>query len=301
MKKIVVIYLLSFFILAVCSTGIINKESSSKPADNKSIEISADLSTTDLGNIQYTGLKYNPVKASNKDIKESSTLELLEMEVISGQKNWNDFLSKVEKKEAASISISEYYETGDRGEKLDKPVLYVKKLDFDGKKYRLSYYDEGKLYQYSYSYLIEKIGLISSNAAFATHGFYLINNKDVSFHDLCWSLISSNFSDQIDYKRVYEEKIDKKIYLSCKPGTYRTKDGAVSVSLDENCRFQISAKSKVNDTYNGRYYYEGHKLILKVSNKEKYTFQITDGGKLICKSSKNSKELISKGMKLIYQ
>lgn len=301
MKKILLIFLLTFFVLAVCSTGTGKKQVDTKPSDNKSIETSADLSGIDVGKIQYKNLKDIPEKFSYKASKNSSVLVLMGMKVISGQKIWDDFLNKVQKNEAASVSIAQYYETGDKGQKLDKPVLHVKKIEYDGNKFKLSYNDEGKLYRYSYSYLIEKVGMVSSNAAIADHGFYLVNDKNVSYHDLCWSLLSSKSSDQIDYRTVFQEKINKGLYLSCKPGIYCTEDGSASFSLDENCRFEFTRNNAAKDKSYGRYYYKGKKLILKAGNNEKYIFQISGDGKLIFKSGKKTDGLINIGTKFIYQ
>lgn len=301
MKKILIIFLLTFFVLFFYSTGTGKNKADTKPADNKSIETSADLSLTDLGKIQYKSLKDIPVKFSYKSSKNSSMLVLMGMKMISGQKIWDNFLSKVQKNEAASISIAQYYKTGDKGQKLDKPVLYVKKIEYDGNKFKMSCNDGEKLYQYSYSYLIEKLGMVSSNAAIADHGFYLVNDKNVSYHDLCWSLLSSKSSDQIDYKMVFQEEINKALFLSCKPGTYRTEDGNASVTLDENCRFEYSGNNESDRKAIGRYYYKGNQLILKAGNRKKYIFQIAGDGKLIFKSGKETDGFNGIGTKFIYQ
>lgn len=59
-----------------------------------------------------------------------------------------------------------------------------------------------------YKYLVERSGKMP-NAKYMEHGFYLVNDKSLTYRQLMWSRLSSNSNDWIDFRTVFTEIKEK--------------------------------------------------------------------------------------------
>lgn len=153
-----------------------------------------------------------PAEYGYEDAIADSLFIISDMQVISGEEKWEDFLQNVSEDKACSVLIGEYYELGDESHyskeyyesvKDEYPQFYLKELFYDGTSYRLVTYEEDQTYENVYPYMIERSGKMSDNAKGSMSGYFLVKNTDVSFHDLMWAVLSSNSADWIDYRTVF--------------------------------------------------------------------------------------------------
>ncbi len=272
--------------------------------------ITEDLVFTenDTDRLSFYSLEELPDDFTLEDALYSEMLVLSGMDMISGEDVWEVFLDTAEEGKEAQVMIAHHYEIGDPEHysaelyeqmKDDYPKLYVFLLEYDGEAYTLSHYEEDKLYSYNYPYLIERIGLMN-NAAMATHGFYLVRDKEVTFHALWWSMFSSSLVDRVDYQTVFTESVDKAVYLSCQPGTYAAKDQSAQVTIEENCRF-FFIRGAASYSPAGRYFIEEDKLILRAAEEEQYIFHIEGKGILTFESGKYAEYIVPIGTKFIHE
>jgi hypothetical protein len=258
---------------------------------------------------------YNIVELSNiaddfslQDAKDAGMLVLENMTITSGLNQWNEFYENAASGRSDEVMIAKYYEIGNESQyspelyeeiKDDYPILYVFSLKYDGSVYTLSYYEDSKLYTYDYPYMIERVGHLSPTAAVAEHFFALVNDKELSYHDIKWSMLSSNLADKVDYRDVFAESISLENYNSRKPGTYRSEDGGATLILDENCQFSFSWLN--NDSPSGRYSTEGDKLVLRVTDEEEYHFKLSGYGTLEFVSGDSGEDKVGIGTKFKYE
>jgi len=247
---------------------------------------------------------------SLEEAKDKGMLVLEGMTITSGTKEWSDFYENVQSGKADEILIAKYYELDDASHyspeyyeeiKDDYPILYIFLLSFNGSTYTMSYYEGTQLIAYEYDYLVERVGQVSSNAAIAEHFFALTNDNDLSYHDISWSMLSSQSSDWVDFKYVFNESITLAEYYSRQPGTYSTENGLASLTLDENCRYSFNRHIATNYDPSGRYDVEGDTLILYGNVGEEYCFEIMGEGVLEFVSGKYAEGLINKGTEFLYQ
>ena len=98
-------------------------------------------------------------------------------------------------KEPCSITIKNY--------SISSPSISSLTLIFDGEFYstdKLVSGEQGKKYRF----LVERSGQLKS-AKYKEHGFYLVNNENVTYEDLMWSALSSQSTDRIDFQKVYSD------------------------------------------------------------------------------------------------
>lgn len=69
---------------------------------------------------------------------------------------------------------------------------------------RETFYELSKSSISKYKYLIERSGKMP-NAKCTEHGFYLVNDKSVTYRQLMWSRLSGNSNDWIDFRTVFTE------------------------------------------------------------------------------------------------
>ena len=260
--------------------------------------------------MKYASLEEIPNDFSLQDAKDTGLLVLEDMDITSGLDRWNHFLAKVNSGEADEIMIAQYYTLGDASHysteyyneiKDDYPVMYIFLLSFNGNTYTMSHYEGEQFYKNEYNYMIERIGYWSSNAAKAEHFFALVNDKELNYHDLVWSMLSSSTADMVDFRYVFNESISFNDYYSYQPGIYKTQDGLAWVTLDENCRFVFNRNIATNYDPSGRYYVEGDRLVLQASEDEEYIFEIKGDGVLKFISGESAETLVGVGREFIYE
>ena len=117
------------------------------------------------------------------------------VEFVNGEEQWKEFLQQTSEKQPASITIADFYEDSS-----------VKRLEYDGSQYKVSWREQGKVETREYPFLIEREGKYK-NAAATTHGFYLTHVEGLTYDELFYSMISSQMEDCIDFFTIYSESV----------------------------------------------------------------------------------------------
>ena len=161
--------------------------------------------------------RYSPAKRSEPDALEKAIearyVVHMDGDVTNGQETWEAFLDKVEKGNAASVRLAQYF-TLDRercseeyyeANKEDYPVLYLFDLYFDGEIYTLEWKEGNKEYVRNYRYLMHYTGESpTANASFDTYSRYvLVNDRNVTWEDIQKGMFSSYHGDYIAHNTVY--------------------------------------------------------------------------------------------------
>jgi len=294
------------YILFITGCNSINSEV--KDYDKENIEVNIE-ENMQLEQTKYSTLEDLPEDFSLQDAKDAGMLVLEEMNITNGLEEWKGFLAKTMSGEADKIMIAKYYELGDASHysaeyyeeiKDDYPVMYIFLLSFDGSTYTMTNYEDAQIYKYEYDYLIERIGKLA-NAAIAEHFFALVNDSELSYHDITWSMLSSQFPNVVDFKYVFHESITLGDYYSRRPGLYKTEDGLAWLKLDENCEFSFNRNVATSYDPSGRYYVDGDLLVLHVNEEEEYIFEIIGDGILKFVSGDYAEGFVNIGVEFIYE
>ena len=171
-----------------------------------------------------------PAKTSEKELNKAIEAGFVIMEngnVTKGKEAWEDFYANVLKGNEASVTVGYYYTS--IGENVDAdllaatnedyPVLYLRKIEFDGEKFKTS-----PLHRIGNEYVVyEKTGIDSPERTWnylldlSDEGeigeteekkdkrYVLCNNKDVTWGDLWKGMVSSRLGDYIAFEMVYSE------------------------------------------------------------------------------------------------
>lgn len=127
--------------------------------------------------------------------KKETGLVFLENKIIQGENLWNEFVFRSKTKEPCSIKIKHYY--------VEDYGASSFTLRFDGEFYSIIDSITSEEIR-KYKYLVELSGKIR-NAKSSEHGFYLVNDKNLTYDELMWSMLSSQTTDHIDFRIVYTE------------------------------------------------------------------------------------------------
>ncbi|MDE7288854.1 MAG: hypothetical protein K2N71_05030, partial [Oscillospiraceae bacterium] len=131
-----------------------------------------------------------------------------DLDVTYGKDIFEAFYTKAEAGEKAYVRLAFYYTLGaphydpyNYGNIGDVcPVLYVQDLTFDGEKYTLRWYEDGKEIVESYDYLMKYNEPVSIYAIYDSSEEYILTNDNTVTRQNLWnSVISSQLEDHIDY------------------------------------------------------------------------------------------------------
>jgi hypothetical protein len=141
-------------------------------------------------------------------------------DITSGQSLWEDFVKETDKGKPASVSIANYYTLGDPSQyseeyykeiKDDYPIIYIKDLSYDGKKYTIEELEDGQKISKEYNFLMRYEGVPESTSALYSRYIYyvLVNDDTVTWKDIFNGMISSQLNAGIDHYQVYSDLIKK--------------------------------------------------------------------------------------------
>lgn len=162
-----------------------------------------------------------------KEIPENYSLEQAKADgcvvhengdVTSGKDIFKIFYERTLSGNKANVRLAFYYTLDDPSHydpdyyesiKDDYPVLYIQDLSFDGKKYTLRQYEDGKEITESYDYLMKYDEPATSPYAVydSSEEYILTNDNTVTRQDLWNGLISSFGDDYIEHKVVCSDLI----------------------------------------------------------------------------------------------
>lgn len=171
-------------------------------------------------NANYVPLEQLPEDYSLENAKADKCVVYENGDITHGQSIWNGFTTQARKGNAVTVRLAYYYTLDDSSHyskeyyesiKDDYPVLYVKDLSFDGNKYRLEGFEDSKLYEKEYNYMMKYEGEPRSpSAVFSKYTRYvLVNDNTATWEDIEDGAVSSQSGAYIDNYPVYTDLIWK--------------------------------------------------------------------------------------------
>ena len=174
-----------------------------------------------------TGCEKSADVMSLEEISENYSLEQAKADgcvvhensdVTSGKDVFEAFYTKTEAGKKADVWLAFYYTLGDpsgydpdyyESIKNDYPALYIQDLTFDGEKYTLRWYEDGKEIIESYDYLMKyNEPKLSPYAIYdSSEEYILTNDNTVTRQDLFLSMLSSQLEDHIEHQLVCSDLI----------------------------------------------------------------------------------------------
>lgn len=156
---------------------------------------------------------------SLEDAKRDGYVIIEDGSVTHGKENWLSFVALTQERTPCKSRVVHYYTLGDPSHydpeyyesiKDDYPVMYILELEYDGDKFRVSHFEDDKLYQSEFKYLMKCEGEAETNSATykAYVRYVLVNDDKVTWSDIWRGMISSRFGDYIPHQKIYSE-LDK--------------------------------------------------------------------------------------------
>ena len=151
-----------------------------------------------------------------EDAKNEGYVVMEDGDVTFGENIWKDFVKLSSKKKPSKVRVVHYYTLGDPARyepeyyesiKDDYPVLYILELEYTGDIYRLRYYEDDKLYQKEFKYLMRYEGEAETkDAIYSSYVRYvLVDDNKVTWNDIMRGLLSSRFGDYIPHYSIYTD------------------------------------------------------------------------------------------------
>lgn len=164
---------------------------------------------------EYVSLVDIPDTYTLEDAKEDGCVTFENGDITEGQARWDAFASVVPEQKA-TVRLAYYYTLDDPSRyseeyyesvKDDYPQLFVMDLSYDGEAYTLTWYEEGQEIVRSYPHMVRFEG--EAETPHATYDRYvryvLVNDKDVTWEELQWGMLSSQMGDYIPHNVVYTD------------------------------------------------------------------------------------------------
>lgn len=155
---------------------------------------------------------------SLEDAKRDGYVVIEDGSVTSGEYIWENFVNLSAEKTPCKIRVVHYYTIGDPSHydptyyesiKDDYPKMYIFELVYKGGTFSVSHYEEEKLYQSEYKYLMRYEGEAENhNATYISYVRYvLVNDDKVTWNDITHGILSSRFGDYIPHSQIYTNLI----------------------------------------------------------------------------------------------
>ncbi len=156
-----------------------------------------------------------------KQVKSEGYVVLENLRLTNGKRVWQKFYNTAMDGQPCSVNLAHYYtldkdsvsEEYFEAEKDNYPVIYLAELTFDGNEYNIKVWNSDKTEldtDRTYKYLMHYTGEPNSpSAVFSSYDNYvLVNDNTVTYEDIQWGMLSSQFGDYIDHYSVYINHID---------------------------------------------------------------------------------------------
>lgn len=156
---------------------------------------------------------------SLEDAKCDGYVIIEDGDVKSGEENWQSFVDLTVEKTPCKIRVVHYYTLGEPSHyepeyyesiKDEYPKMYILELDYDGERFRVSHFEDDKLYQSEFKYLMKYEG--EAETLSATYKAYvryvLVNDDKVTWNDIMHGMLSSRTGDYIPHHVIYTD-LDK--------------------------------------------------------------------------------------------
>lgn len=167
---------------------------------------------------QLVPLKELPGDYSLEQAKKDGCVVHEDGDVTQGKDVFKAFMNASESGKPGTVRLAFHYTLGDPSRydpayyesiKDDYPVMYVRDLSFDGKEYTIRWYEDGKEISKNYQYLLAYQGAAETpGAAYQSYERYVLTNDEaVTWPELMYGLVSSQFGDYIDHESVCTDLI----------------------------------------------------------------------------------------------
>lgn len=171
----------------------------------------------------WEDLKYVADNYTLEDAKRECYVLMENGSVTFGKEIWHDFIDLVDKGKPCKIRVSHYYTFEDPSHydrsyyesiKDDYPMMFTFELDCKDDIFYLSHYEEERLYQSEYKYLMRYEGEAETpTATFTSYVRYvLVNDDTVTWKDICSGMLSSYSAANIEHDQIYTELFFKDGY-----------------------------------------------------------------------------------------
>lgn len=151
---------------------------------------------------------------SLEDAKAAGYVIIEDGSVTCGEDIWQDFVNQSDRKTPCKVRIVHYYTLDDPSHydpayyesiKDDYPKMYILELDYNGEVFSFRHFEEEKLYQSEYKYLMRYEGKAETN--YSTYTSYvryvLVNDDKVTWNDILHGMVSSRLGDYIPHYQIY--------------------------------------------------------------------------------------------------
>ena len=161
--------------------------------------------------------QYSPSKRVDSNAlqsaKENGCIVMEDGNCTWGAKQWEEFYEMTQNGKSRSVKLAHYWtlnpdncdKTYYEVHKEDYPSMYVLDLVYDGKTFTLSWTEQGVSYQRQYKYLMKYEGTLSAKMPQTATRYVLTNDNTVTWDDLLWGLLSSQYGDYIDHFSIYTD------------------------------------------------------------------------------------------------
>ena len=163
---------------------------------------------------EWMDLKDAADNYSLEDAKRDGYVVIEDLSVTYGEDTWQDFVDLSAENTPCKVRVVHYYTIDDASHydpayyasiKDDYPMMYIFELIYNGETFNESHYEEDRLYQEEYKYLMRYEG--EPDTPYATFSSYvryvLVNDDKVTWEDIFRGMISSQHGANIPHSQIY--------------------------------------------------------------------------------------------------
>lgn len=169
---------------------------------------------------EWVDLKDVADNYSLEDAKLDGYVIIEDLSVTYGEDIWQDFVDLSAVNTPCKVRVVHYYTIDDASHyapeyyesiKDDYPKIYIFELIYNGETFNESHYEEDRLYQSEYKYLMKYEGEPdTSQATFTSYVRYvLVNDDKVTWEDIFRGMLSSQHGANISHSQIYVNLIYK--------------------------------------------------------------------------------------------
>lgn len=169
---------------------------------------------------EWNDLKEVADNYSLEDARLDGYVIIENLSVTYGEETWQSFVNSSAEKTPCKVRVVHYYTLGNPSRydptyyesiKDDYPRMYIFELDYDGDIFSVNHYEEDRLIQSEYKYLMRYEG--EPDTPYATFTSYvryvLVNDDKVTWEDIYGGMISSQHGANIPHSQIYIDLLYK--------------------------------------------------------------------------------------------
>ena len=165
---------------------------------------------------EWKDLKEVADNYSLEDAKRDGYVIIEDLSVTYGEETWQSFVNSSAEKIPCNVRVVHYYTLDDASHydseyyesiKDDYPMMFIFEIIYNGETFSESHYEEDRLYQSEYKYLMRYEGEPDTqNATFTSYVRYvLVNDDNVTWDDIMHGMLSSQSAANIPHSQIYTD------------------------------------------------------------------------------------------------